>query len=109
MQPGESCPLDEAYCRRTIAIDSQLAIEDAHASTEIPDTAIETFGLGAYIGAKVIVGGEVYGTACFADTEPREDPFVDAERFFVELIADSVGKPSNGGATNENSHSTKSG
>ncbi|MFC7060223.1 PAS domain S-box protein [Halovenus salina] len=87
IQPGESCPLDEAYCRRTIAIDSQLAIEDAHASTEIPDTAIETFGLGAYIGAKVIVGGEVYGTACFADTEPREDPFVDAERFFVELIA----------------------
>ncbi|MGQ4556001.1 ATP-binding protein [Halobellus sp. GM3] len=43
--------------------------------------------MGAYIGAKIIVGGEVYGTACFADTEPREDPFVDAERFFVELIA----------------------
>lgn len=87
IQPGESCPLDEAYCRRTIEIDSQLAIEDAHASPEISDTAIETFDLGAYIGARVIVGGEVYGTACFADTEPRDDPFVDAERFFVELIA----------------------
>lgn len=87
IQPGESCPLDEAYCRRTVEIDSQLAIEDAMASTEISETAVQTFGLGAYIGAKIIVNGEVYGTACFADTEPRDDPFVDAERFFVELIA----------------------
>ncbi|WP_262177544.1 ATP-binding protein [Haloarcula laminariae] len=87
IQPGESCPLDEAYCRRTIKLDSQLAIEDARASPEIADTAIETFDLGAYIGAKVIVDGEVYGTACFADPEPRDDPFVDAERFFVELVA----------------------
>ena len=87
IQPGESCPLDEAYCRRTIEIDSQLAVEDARASPDISDAAIETFGLGAYIGAKVIVNGEVYGTACFADTEPREEPFAEAERFFVELIA----------------------
>jgi len=87
IQPGESCPLNEAYCRRTIEIDSQLAIEDAYASPEISDTAIETFDLGAYIGAKVIVDGEVYGTACFADTEPPDAPFGDAERFFVELVA----------------------
>jgi two-component system aerobic respiration control sensor histidine kinase ArcB len=87
IQPGESCPLDEAYCRRTIEVDSQLAVENARVSPEISDTAIETFDLGAYIGAKVIVNGEVYGTACFADTEPREESFVDAERFFVELTA----------------------
>jgi len=87
IQPGESCPLDEAYCRRTIEIESQLAIEDATASTEISETAVQTFGLGAYIGAKILVDGEVYGTACFADTEPRDGPFVDEERFFVELIA----------------------
>jgi two-component system aerobic respiration control sensor histidine kinase ArcB len=87
IQPGESCPLDEAYCRRTIEIESQLAIEDATASTEISETAVQTFGLGAYIGAKILVDGEVYGTACFADTEPRDDSFADAERFFVELVA----------------------
>jgi PAS domain S-box-containing protein len=87
IQPGESCPLDEAYCRRTIEIDSQLAIEDVRTSSAVSDTAFQTFGLGAYIGAKVIVDGEVYGTACFADTEPRDDPFGDAERFFVELLA----------------------
>ncbi|WP_052367985.1 ATP-binding protein [Haloferax sp. ATB1] len=87
IQPGESCPLDEAYCRRTVEIDSQLAIEDANASSEIPNIAVQTFGLGAYIGAKVLVDGDVYGTACFADTEPRDDAFVDAERFFVELVA----------------------
>lgn len=87
IQPGESCPLDDAYCRRTIELDTQLAIEDASTSTAVSDTAFETFDLGAYIGAKVLVDGEVYGTACFADTEPRDEQFGDAEQFFVELVA----------------------
>ncbi|WP_144902743.1 ATP-binding protein [Halobellus captivus] len=87
IQPGESCPLEEAYCRRTIKIESPLAIEDANVSSAISDTAVETFDLGAYIGAKVIVNGETWGTACFADNDPRDEAFTEAERFFVELIA----------------------
>jgi two-component system aerobic respiration control sensor histidine kinase ArcB len=92
IQPGEHCPLDEAYCRRTIEIESQLAIQDANVDPAITDTAVETFGLGAYIGAKVIVDGEVYGTACFAGTEPRTDAFDGAEQFLVELIARLAGQ-----------------
>jgi PAS domain S-box-containing protein len=87
IQPGESCPLDEAYCRRTVELESPLAIQNANISSAVSETAVQTFDLGAYIGAKVIVDGETYGTICFADDDPREDSFTDAEQFFVELIA----------------------
>lgn len=92
IQPGESCPLDEAYCRRTVELESPLAIQNANISSAISETAVQTFDLGAYIGAKVIVDGQTYGTACFADDDPRRDSFTDAEQFFVELIARLTGQ-----------------
>ncbi|TQQ80962.1 PAS domain S-box protein [Halonotius terrestris] len=90
IQPGESCPLDEAYCRRTIEIDGALAIQDVAVST-INEAAIETFGLGTYIGAKVVVDDAVHGTVCFADHDQRDDPFSESEELFVELLARLVG------------------
>ena len=92
VQPGETCPLDDAYCRRTIETESPLAIQDADASSQVSDSAFETFDLGTYIGARVVVRGETYGTVCFADTETRERGFSAAERYFVELAAKLVGQ-----------------
>jgi K+-sensing histidine kinase KdpD len=92
IQPGESCPLDEAYCRRTVQIDSALAIEHVGHSSQIPQQAIETFELGTYIGAKVIVDDESYGTICFADTAERATAFTESETYFVELFARLVGQ-----------------
>ncbi|WP_257300379.1 hypothetical protein [Haloarchaeobius sp. FL176] len=74
IQPGESCPLDQAYCRRTTQIDSALAIEHVGRSSQIPQQAFEAFELGTYIGAKVIVDDESYGTICFADTAEQAIP-----------------------------------
>ncbi|MFB6092249.1 MAG: ATP-binding protein [Haloquadratum sp.] len=34
ISPGETCPLEEAYCRRTVEIDTPLAVQDADASAE---------------------------------------------------------------------------
>ncbi|WP_193308937.1 ATP-binding protein [Halorubrum halophilum] len=87
IQPGASCPLDEAYCRRTVELESPLAIQDANISSAVSETAVRTFDLGAYIGAKVSVDGVTHGTVCFADDDPRNRSFTDAEQFFVELIA----------------------
>ncbi|WP_436934614.1 GAF domain-containing sensor histidine kinase [Halovenus marina] len=92
IQPGERCPLDEAYCRRTVQIDSVLAIEDADASAAISNTAIERFDLGTYIGAKVTVNDEPHGTVCFAADEERETVFTDTEIHFVELFAQLLGQ-----------------
>jgi len=92
IQSGESCPLEEAYCRRTVQLDSALAIQDAHSSSVIPETAVEAFDLGTYVGAKVTVNDEPYGTICFADDDVREPEFTDSETYFVELFARLVGQ-----------------
>jgi PAS domain S-box-containing protein len=92
IQPDETCPLDEAYCRRTVETDGALAVQDAEVSTAISDAAVRRFDLGTYIGAKITVNDAVYGTVCFADEEQRSGAFTDAETFFVELIARLVGQ-----------------
>jgi PAS domain S-box-containing protein len=92
IQAGESCPLDEAYCRRTVDIEGNLCVQDAKISPDVADAAYEQFGLGAYIGTKVMVDDQVYGTICFGDREPKREPFSEAQELFVELIARLVGQ-----------------
>jgi signal transduction histidine kinase len=92
LQPGESCSLEEAYCRKTIERDEPLSVPDALADGWEDDPAYDTFELGAYVGAKITVDGELYGTLCFAATRPRSYSFSDAERTFIELMAQWVGR-----------------
>lgn len=92
IQAGEACPLEHAYCRRTMELESALAIQDVGSSTAVSDNAIQTFDLGAYIGAKILVNDEGHGTVCFADKDKRDDEFTDSENQFVELLARLVGQ-----------------
>jgi PAS domain S-box-containing protein len=92
VRPGESCPLDSAYCRRTVERDSPLCVQDASNSDEVSESAYETFALETYIGTKISVGDDTYGTVCFADSEPRAEPFPEADQLFVELVARLVGQ-----------------
>ncbi|GGL25128.1 hypothetical protein GCM10009037_05850 [Halarchaeum grantii] len=90
VQPGETCPLRESYCRHTLESDGLLAVQEA-AVSPIDQRAIDAFGLGAYIGTKVVVDGEVYGTVCFASRERRDAAFSESEELFLELLATLVG------------------
>ncbi|WP_144799355.1 sensor histidine kinase [Halorubrum depositum] len=91
LQAGRSCPLSKAYCRRTVDVDGALTVQHARVEGWEDDAAYEEFGLEAYIGAKVVVNREVYGTFCFADTEARDRPFSEDEETFVELLGQWVG------------------
>ena len=91
LQSGESCPLSKSYCRRTIRRENALTVQHAAVEGWEDDAAYEVFGLESYIGAKVMVDGDLYGTFCFADSTPREEPFADSEEVFVELMADWAG------------------
>ncbi|GAB6877769.1 ATP-binding protein [Halorubrum gandharaense] len=86
LQSGASCPLDEAYCRRTIELDRLLTVVNAVEEGWDGDPAHDRFGLGSYIGGRVEVDGNLYGTLCFADTDARDEPFSDTQRTFVELL-----------------------
>jgi PAS domain S-box-containing protein len=92
LQPGERCPLEEAYCHRTVEIDSALSVQDVRDASVISQRAFEHLRLGAYIGARVVVDDETYGTVCFADYSSRETAFSDPEEYFVELLAGLVGQ-----------------
>ena len=86
LQPGDECPLSEAYCRKTIRGEGLLGVHNAVAAGWESDPAYEAFGLGCYLGGKVLVDGNLYGTLCFADDDPKPAAFTDAERTFVELL-----------------------
>jgi signal transduction histidine kinase len=92
LQKEAACPLSESYCRRTLDEEGLLSV--VHAATDEgwnDDPGYETFGLECYIGGKVLVDGELYGTLCFADTEPRPEPFTASQAAFVELLTRWVG------------------
>jgi PAS domain S-box-containing protein len=87
LQPGSTCPIEQSYCRKTVETESLLAIQNALTSGWENDDAYDVFELGSYIGARIEVDGDLYGTFCFAATVPRARAFTDSERRFVELAA----------------------
>jgi PAS domain S-box-containing protein len=91
LQDGETIPLSTTSCERTVATEETLVVEDIPG--EAPDLAVraanEELGTACYLGAPVVVNGEVYGTFCFFDDEPRE-AFSEFQRRFVELLSQWV-------------------
>ena len=88
--PGSEAPLGETYCRRTLESEGLLGVEDAPAEGWTGDPAYERWELDCYLGGKVFVGEELFGTLCFVERAPRSSPFTGAERRFVELATQWV-------------------
>ncbi|WP_135365671.1 bacterio-opsin activator domain-containing protein [Halosimplex halophilum] len=90
VEPGTSQPIEESYCRRAIKTDGLLALEHAGAEGWDGDPAYERHGMECYLGGKLLVDGELYGTLCFGAADAREGPFTDAEETFIELLVEWV-------------------
>lgn len=87
LRDGDTVPLSVTYCRKTIADpDGTLAVSDALAEGWEGDPAYERFGFGSYVGTTVTLEDRLYGTICFADTEPRSDPITDRELVLLEIF-----------------------
>ena len=88
IQAGVTDDLSHTYCRRTIDDDTSSPLALQNASEDMAgDPAFEKYGLGCYMGARIEVNDELYGTLCFADTDPRQSEFTDAEEAFLEIMA----------------------
>ncbi|WP_226482067.1 PAS domain S-box protein [Natrinema amylolyticum] len=83
---GTELDLSTIYCRDAIESDDVLGIYDAAATGWEAHPAAER-GLSCYIGAKIVVDDELYGTVCFLDRDPRDRPFTPAEKSFVDLLS----------------------
>ncbi|RXK50547.1 PAS domain S-box protein [Halorientalis pallida] len=87
LEVGTATDLSTTFCRKTITSDGILGIFDATREGWDDDPGCRERGVHCYIGGKIEVGGELHGTVCFFDSEPRAEPFSDAERTVVDLLA----------------------
>ena len=79
--------LAETYCRRTIDSEGVLDVHDALEAGWAEDPAYQKFELGCYIGRKLLVEGELFGTLCYVSSDPRSEPFTHDEKAFFELLS----------------------
>ncbi|PSQ64747.1 MAG: hypothetical protein BRD25_03200 [Bacteroidetes bacterium QH_1_61_8] len=88
--PGATTNLSNTYCRHAIAQDSALALTDASGQGFGDDPAHQTFGLSTYFGTKVVAHGELYGTVCFVDREPRPERRGEPDAAALALLTRSI-------------------
>jgi PAS domain S-box len=86
LQTGATAPKSQSYCRKAVKQSTPLAIHDAAAQGWESDPGYDRFELGCYIGGRITIDGEPYGTLCFADRHSRGHEFDSSERAFVELL-----------------------
>ncbi|WP_075936209.1 ATP-binding protein [Halosegnis longus] len=89
IEAGDVVPVEATNCERVASETETLVAGNVQRDTpeETEPAGYAEWGVSCYLGAPVIVDGEVYGTFCFYDTEPREQQFSDWEVTIVDLLA----------------------
>ena len=90
LEPGETTDLSTTYCRWVIANGKALGVGHASEQGWADDAAYETLGLEAYLGAKIVVEGRLYGTVFFADAGPYGEPFTETHATALKLVVGSI-------------------
>jgi len=89
---GQTTALSDNYCQLTIAENEPVAIGNAGTDDALAELPVYTeLGLACYVGAPITVDGEVYGSLCFAGTEPRDPALIEAQKLTVKTLAQWVG------------------
>ncbi|WP_167599456.1 hybrid sensor histidine kinase/response regulator [Halorussus marinus] len=93
VRAGDTVPLSSTNCERSVATEQTLVLSNvAEDAPELTDRAGYTEqGISCYLGAPVSVDGEVYGTFCFYDDQPRETEFSEWDVTLVDLMSQWVG------------------
>jgi PAS domain S-box-containing protein len=88
---GDEHPLSGTVCAAVAERGDVVAFVDGDGPSDChpayPDAAVE-----AYLGAPVVVDGEVYGTLGFSSPRPRSEQIPAYERTLVRLLAQWVGR-----------------
>lgn len=84
------CPLEKTYCQHTIEMDKPLMISDAHEEGLADTKEYKHWGIESYIGSRILVDGELYGTLCFIDLDNTSN-FNESSEMFIELLSQWMG------------------
>ena len=92
IQEHLTVPLRATFCEQTIKSAEPMVLSDAARDERWSDSvAFEQSGLRCYVGAPIIVDGEVYGSLCFASEQPRDQTTVEDDELTVKTLAQWVG------------------
>jgi PAS domain S-box-containing protein len=89
---GDTVALEATNCERVVATERTLVLNDVERDAPgLADRrANADWGISCYLGAPIVVDGDVYGTFCFYDLDARTEAFSDWEVMFVELLSNWV-------------------
>ncbi len=87
VQPGMSGTLSNTYCQNTIDSLQTVSIADTADEAVTENSRYQRYGFRSYIGAPIIVDESVYGTLCFADSEPKKAAVLNVDTMVVRLLA----------------------
>ena len=87
LEPGAHFPLGDTYCSITLESNGLLEIGHMASSEHRRHPCYQSFGLEAYVGTPVRLGGEAWGTLCFSSAAPLDAPLSDADRDLVRVLA----------------------
>jgi GAF domain-containing protein len=88
--PGTSAPLDETICQRLLDGEIDGVVQDARGHPALKDLpAVETYGIGAYIGVPISVDSVRRYVLCCLALEQRPD-LSGRDLRFLEGLAETV-------------------
>ena len=82
--------LEATFCRKAVISSSPLSVHDAPNQGWAHDRAYEEWGFHTYLGTKLVVSEHLYGTVCFASTDPRPSPFTENDHRRLADIAEDL-------------------
>jgi PAS domain S-box-containing protein len=93
LDAGDTYHLDETNCERIVETEASVVFGDIEADAPgFEDRAANAeLGLSCFLGAPVVVDGDVEATFCFFGSEPRTRGFTEWEVTLVDIAAEWVG------------------
>ncbi|SMO91723.1 PAS domain-containing protein [Gracilimonas mengyeensis] len=91
LSPGQQFTLGETYCDITLRQYEPLAISHMADSEWNMHPCYDVFELESYIGTKVYLNGELFGTLNFSSSEPKEGGFIPEDKNLIKLLAEWLG------------------
>ena len=86
VEEGLQNDLADTYCQYTLDDDTIVAIASAEEEGLEDHPAYTKHGFGCYIGGRLIVDDDQFGTVCFVDEAARPEGFSPEHKVFVELV-----------------------
>ena len=91
LRPGQIFPYEQTFCSETLRSDHPLHFHNAEDTQLHQHPCTREWGIKAYIGMVITVGGNRYGTINFSSREKSPRPFNSSDDEIIKLMAQWVG------------------